>query len=365
MSKLLSVGRAAGSVGAAFGVAVAGAAVGFAAERYVVGRSLRGDDPYVDEPLGTLRGDPHTVVTDDGARLHVEIDEPAGRPDLTVVFSHGYALNLDAWHFQRRDLRGGRARLVFWDQRSHGRSSGGAADGMSFERLALDLGAVLDEVAPKGPVVLVGHSMGGMAVMALAAAQPELVGDRVAGAGFLTTSHRDLAATPLALPGTAGQIARRLAPGVVAALARQPDLIERGRRAGSDLGYVLTRRYSFVDRAAPSLVAYTAQMNAATPIAVVADFLPLFSTHDQRAALPILATVPTLVLGAVGDRLTPVEHSRELAAALPDGEYVEVPEAGHMVLLERHEIVTENIEKLLQRARTERPGWWRRRRRSR
>jgi pimeloyl-ACP methyl ester carboxylesterase len=364
VSRLLSIGRAAGSVGAALGVAAAGAAVGFAAERYVVGRSLRGDDPYVDEPLGTLRGEPHTVVTDDGARLHVEIDEPAGRTDLTVVFSHGYALNLDAWHFQRRDLRG-EARLVFWDQRSHGRSSGGAAGDVSFERLARDLGTVVDEVVPKGPVVLVGHSMGGMTVMALATDRPELFGDRVTGVGLVTTSHRDLAATPLALPGTAGQIARRLAPGVVAALARQPDLIERGRRVGSDLGYVLTRRYSFADRAAPSLVAYTAQLNAATPIGVVADFLPLFSTHNQRAALPTIATVPTLVIGAAGDRMTPVEHSRELAAALPGGDYVEVPEAGHMVLLERHEIVTEYLDKLLQQARTRRPNWWRRRRRTR
>lgn len=364
MSRLLAVGRTAGAIGATLGLAAAGAAVGFAAERYVVGRSLRGDDPYVGEPLGTLRGDQHTVTSDDGVRLHIEVDEPAGRPKLTVIFNHGYALNLNAWHFQRRDLRG-QARLVFWDQRSHGRSERSENGEVTFDRLARDLGTVLEETAPKGPVVLIGHSMGGMTVMALASARPALFGDRVTGVGLLTTSHRDLAATPLGLPGPVGRVARRLAPGVVATLARQPDLIERGRRVGSDLGYVLTRRYAFVDRAAPSLVAYTAQMNAATPIAVVADFLPLFSTHDQRAALPILATVPTLVLGAVGDRLTPVEHSRELAAALPDGEYVEVPEAGHMVLLERHEIVTENIEKLLQRARTERPGWWRRRRRSR
>jgi pimeloyl-ACP methyl ester carboxylesterase len=359
VSRLLSVGRAAGAVGATLGLAAAGAAVGFATERYVVGRSLRGDDPYADEPLGTLRGDPYAVTTDDGVRLHVEIDEPAGRPDVTVVFSHGYALNLDSWHFQRRDLRG-QARLVFWDQRSHGRSAGDPGAEVSFERLGRDLGSVVDAVAPKGPVVLVGHSMGGMTVMALAATRPELFGGEVAGVGLITTSHRDLAATPLGLPGRAGRVARRLAPGVVAALARQPDVIERGRRAGSDFGYVLTRRYSFADRAAPSLVTFTAQMNAATPITVVADFLSLFSTHDQRPALPVLASVPTLVVGAEGDRMTPVEHSRELAEALPNGDYLEIPDAGHMVLLERHEIVTASIEKLLQRAVTRHPGWWRR-----
>jgi pimeloyl-ACP methyl ester carboxylesterase len=361
VSKLLSAGRTASAVGVTLGVAAAGAAVGFAAERYVVGRSLRGADPYADEPLGMLRGAPHTLETDDGVQLHVEVDEPDGRPDLTVVFTHGYALNLDAWHFQRRDLRG-HARLVFWDQRSHGRSSRAPEGSVSFDRLAADLAQVIDETLPKrGPIVLAGHSMGGMAVMALAQARPDLFADRVAGVALVATSHQNVSAT-LGMPGPAGRLAHRMAPGVVAALARQPDLIERGRRAGSDLGYVLTRRYSFVGRASPSLVAFTAQMNAATPIDVVAEFLPLFSANDQRDAAITLRRAPALVVGAVADRLTPVEHSRELAELLPDAEYVEVPDAGHMVLLERHEIVTEHLEKLLQRARAERPGRWRRRR---
>ena len=362
MSRLLSLGRAASGVGMTLGVAAAGAAVGFAAERYVVGRSLRGDDPYADEPLGTLHGAQHTVETDDGVRLHVEVDEPDGRSDLTVVFTHGYALNLDSWHFQRRDLRG-KARLVFWDQRSHGRSPRAADVTVSFDWLAADLSQVIDETVPKrGSLVLVGHSMGGMTVLALAQARPELFADRVAAIGLLATSHENVEAT-LGMPGPAGRLAHRLAPGVMAALARQPDLIERGRRAGSDLGYVLTRRYSFVGRASPALVAFTAKMNAATPIDVVAEFLPLFAANDQKAAVAALPPVPMLVVGAVDDRLTPVEHSRELAASLPQAEYVEVPDAGHMVILERHEIVTDHLDKLLRRARTERPGRWRRRRR--
>src|SRR5918996_5884192 len=150
------------------GVAAAGAAVGFAAGRYVVGRPLRGDDPYADEPLGTLRGAPYTMETDDGVHLHVEVDEPHDRPDLTVVFTHGYALNLDSWHFQRRDLRG-QARLVFWDQRSHGRSARAADATVSFDRLAADLSQVINEtVAKRGSLGVGGHSMGGMTVLALA-----------------------------------------------------------------------------------------------------------------------------------------------------------------------------------------------------
>lgn len=346
--RLFSLGRAAGAAGVALGVAAAGAAVGFATERYVVGRSLRGPDPYADEPLGSLRGAPVTVHTDDGVRLHAEVDEPDGESCPTVIFTHGYALNLDSWHFQRRDLRG-RARLVLWDQRSHGRSSHAHDDSVSFDRLARDLAQVVEEVVPSGPVVLAGHSMGAMTVMALATLRPDLFDSRVAGVALVATSHRELASTSLGMPRPVGRLAHLAAPGLVATLARRPHLIEHGRQAGTDLGYVLTRRYSFDGGGSPSLVRFTAEMNAGTPIGVVAAFLPLFAGNDQRAALPVLRRVPALVVAAEQDRLTPVEHGRELAEELPNAEYLEVADAGHMVQLERHEAVTESLDKLLHR----------------
>jgi pimeloyl-ACP methyl ester carboxylesterase len=362
---LVSAGRAAGAVGAALGVAAVGAAVGFAAERYVVGRSLRGDDPYADEKFGSLRGVPHTVETNDGVMLHAEVDADASTSPLTVVFAHGYALNQDCWHFQRRDLAG-RARLVFWDQRSHGRS-GRAPDGsVTFERLGRDLADVIDQVVPEGPVVLVGHSMGGMTVLAMAKERPDLFRDRVAGVALITASAR-LGRVSLGLPGPLGRITHKAAPGVVAALSRRPELVERSRRAGSDLGYVLTRRYSFVKGGSPALVEFTASMNASTPIEVIAEFLSLFNEHDDREALVVLGDLPVLVIGAVGDKLTPVEQSREIAEQLPGATYVEVADAGHMVLLERHDVVTAHLRELLDRVEAGLPKrrksrrWWRQR----
>jgi pimeloyl-ACP methyl ester carboxylesterase len=370
VSRLVSLGRAAGGVGVTLGVAAAGAAVGFAAERYVVGRSLRGDDPYADEPLGMLRGAPHPVETDDGVRLHVEVDEPdeVAQPDIiTIVFTHGYALNQDSWHFQRRDLRA-RARLVFWDQRSHGRSSSAPEGTVSYRRLARDLGQVVDEIAPDGPVVLAGHSMGGMAVLALAEERPELFGARIAGLALVATSAKAVSLPGLGVPGPAGRLAHRLAPTVMATLARRPELIERGRQAGSDLSYVLTRRYSFEEGGSPSLVEFTAAMNAATPLPVVADFLPLFAANDRAKALEVVGGLPALIVGATGDRLTPIEHSRALADELSEATYVEVGGSGHMVMLERHEVVTNAIGELVDDVRTSAPDrtdqskwWWRRR----
>lgn len=354
MSRLIAAGRTAGLVGAWLGVATAGAAVGFAAERYAMGRSLKRDDPYADEPFGTLRGEPRVVKTDDHVALHVEVHEPqtAGKPDLTVVFCHGFALTQDSWHFQRRDLSGGSARLVFWDQRGHGRS-GPLLDGedLSFQRLGADLGQVIDEVAPKGPLVLVGHSMGGMTVMALAMARPELFGRRVVGTALIATSGQKLNVTGLGLPGYLGRLAGRAAPGAVSLLARRPDLVEQGRRMGSDLSYVLTRRYAFARGGSPRLVEFTAYLNAAVPIDVVAAFFPLFAELDAGDAIPVLARVPALVVAAEHDLITPVQCGRDLADALTDVEYLEATDAGHMVLLERHELVTEGLRELFDRVR--------------
>ena len=59
---------------------------------------------------------------------------------------------------------------------------------VTIDQLGRDLKAVIDAAAPEGPLVLVGHSMGGMTVMALADQYPELIRDRVVGVAFVGTS---------------------------------------------------------------------------------------------------------------------------------------------------------------------------------
>src|SRR5690349_21079161 len=113
--------RIAGAVAGAAGIAAAGTLLRVAQRRRVIARRDVDSTPF-----GTLHSPAHTVVADDGVPLHVEIDEPGTRSSpLTIVFVHGYALNLDCWHFQRAAFRG-LVRTVFYDQRSHGRSGRGA-----------------------------------------------------------------------------------------------------------------------------------------------------------------------------------------------------------------------------------------------
>ncbi len=333
------------------GAFAAGAGLGLLAEKAAVGRALR-PDPEKHEPFGALHGRVVPVRADDGTRLHVEVDDPPpGRGDdgLTIVFSHGYALNADSWHYQRRDLQG-LGRLVFWDQRSHGRSERSSA-GHDIDTLGHDLAAVIHAVAPTGPLVLVGHSMGGMTVMALADQQPELFGTRVHGVALMATSASGISEVSFGLPAPAARVFHALAPGAAATLARQKDFVERQRERGNDLSLLLTRLYSFGSAVPPSLNSFTAEMLAATPIDVIADFLPTFETHDKRTSLAALHDVEVLVLVGGTDLLTPQEHSQEIVRYVPGAELVVLPGTGHMIMLERYPEVNQALRELAGRVR--------------
>src|SRR3569833_4638529 len=171
-----------GLLGAAIGTVGVGVGTAVAVRRYAVGRDRLRPDPDRGEPFGELRGRPQTVVATDGVPLHVEVDGPDDAA-LTVVFSRGYALTQDCWHYQRRDLaRESDVRMVFWDQRSHGRSGRSALTHATLDQCGDEHLAVIEATTEAGrPIVLVGHSMGGMTIMALADRRPELFDDRVVG----------------------------------------------------------------------------------------------------------------------------------------------------------------------------------------
>lgn len=346
----LGVGLAAAGVGAALGVA---------AERLAMGRPVLpfgATAPEDDEDYGDLHT-PATVVTaDDGTLLHVEVEDadPAliarhgGAEELTVVLSHGYALSMDSWHFQRKALRG-RYRLVLWDQRGHGRSATGPAGSATIDQVGADLGAVLDAVAPTGPLVLVGHSMGGMTVMALAEQRPELFAQRVLGVGLVATSAGGLSDNDFGL-ARFGRSIQRLAPGALRALSYTPKLVERTRRIGSDLEAVFVRHYSYASPVSPQLLRFTAAMIASTRLEVIGDFMPTFTAHDKRKALAALEGREVLVIVGDHDLMTPAKHSAAIVELLPHAEHVVVRDAGHLVMLEHPEVVSGHLGELVERS---------------
>ena len=262
------------------------------------------------------------------------------------MLAHGYVQSSALWAGQVRDLVDARPdlRVVTYDHRGHGASGSTTRDRATISQLGRDLARVIDAVAPTGPVVVVGHSMGGMTVMALAEAHPELFEGRVVAAAFVGTSAGDLASATYGLPAPVAAALRTMLP-VLHEQAVRAERKGKPRKVGR-----LDARVLFPRGADPALVRETLDVHAACSAETVAAFWPTFSDHDSAQALSVLAHVPSLVVVGDRDALCPVPHSRTIAAALPASELVVYPGVGHMVHLERRAEVSRHLVELVDRA---------------
>jgi pimeloyl-ACP methyl ester carboxylesterase len=236
-------------------------------------------------------------------------------------------------------------RQVLYDQRSHGRSGHSDAAHCRVPQLAEDLRQVLAEVTDDGPVVLVGHSMGAMTIMHLALSFPDLFGPQVKGVALFSTSAGEMAEhSPVR--GIPGRVFSKVAPPLLAGLNRIPEVVERGRSAGSDLGYVVTRRMAFGSDVAPNLVELVSEMLGATSLEVVADFYPTFSELDEYEAFEVMSRVPCAVVGGIDDVITPIEHTDRIIELLPAAHALRVEHCGHLGLMEHPNVFSGAIEEL-------------------
>ncbi|BBY17435.1 alpha/beta fold hydrolase [Mycolicibacterium litorale] len=330
------------------GLAAVGSLAGVTVARSLT-RRVTDDDPYAGEDFELLDADRSSVVTTtDGVPLAVREVGPTDAP-VTVVFAHGFCLRMGAFHFQRARLSeqwGDQVRMVFYDQRGHGQSGAAPPDTYTVTQLGQDLEAVLAVVAPRGPVVLVGHSMGGMTVLSHARQYPQSYPTRVVGAAIISSAAEGVARSPL------GEILKNPALEAVRFTARYaPGAVHRTRGLARAVIAPILRAASYGDeKISPSVVAFSEKMMHGTPIVTLVEFLHALEVHDEAAALPTLAKIPTLIACGDRDLLTPVESSREMAAALPKSELVVVPGAGHLVQLEQPEVIDDALVRLVERA---------------
>ncbi|WP_332668089.1 alpha/beta fold hydrolase [Aeromicrobium sp.] len=290
-------------------------------------RLRRGEDVE----FGSVHSDPVQVTASDGVLLNVEVDE-AERKTPTVVFVHGWVESIDVWHYQRLALRG-KVRMVFADLRSHGESGRSHHVNSSIPHLADDLRTVINAVAPRGPIVLVGHSMGGMAIMELAAAEPKQFGRRVKGVVLISTSSGKLMRSSPAL--------RYLIP----LLRVTSPVLDWGRTFNS---YSVVRRWGLGPHAQERHVDMTNEMILKSPTHVLMDFYPVFVSLDLTSGLHVMGKAKTVVIGGTADLVTPFKHSRRLAEAIPGAKLVALEDVGHMAPFEEHQKVTKVIEEVLE-----------------
>lgn len=98
------------------------------------------------------------------------------------------------------------------------------------------------------------------------------------------------------------------------------------------------------------MVAFSERMMHDTAITTLVEFLHALEVHDETAAYETLDRVHTLVACGDRDLLTPMEYSRDMAEALAKSELVIVGGAGHLVQLERPEVINDALVRLVVRA---------------
>jgi pimeloyl-ACP methyl ester carboxylesterase len=182
--------------------------------------------------------------------------------------------------------------------------------------------------------------------MCLAAARPELFGDRVRGVVLVSTSAGDLTADPT----SAGGRMSRLTPGMLNAALAGARVIEKLRQKlppGHPRHQRIVRDLLYGADATEAMVLAGAEIMHASTVRAFVTFLPALGDHDKREELAALSRVPVEILVGDTDRLTPASHSRRLAEALPDATLHVVPRTGHMLPQERARLVTDAIERLV------------------
>ncbi len=238
---------------------------------------------------------------------------------------HGITLEAGIWQYQLQDLAD-RFRVIAVDLRGHGHSRAGC-DGYGLTRVARDISTVLSRLDLRATII-VGHSMGGMALMRFCADDPVALDERVAGLVFLATT------TGFAAPVLGNTVLRYASRAAIRwGDKRAWKGVPAYRFPPNTLTFAMIRR-TFGARPSPTHIELVRRMLVDVP----ADcFLPAgFSLldHDPRSELAETGT-PSLVIVGSHDHVTPARHARRLAALLPRARLEVLVGCGHQVMLER------------------------------
>jgi len=327
-----------GATAASFAI---GCGLGWLAERRLADPGRSG--PLTPPPMPAADRE-LTVAADDGTSLHVEVRGPwdaTGPADTaaapTLVLAHGWTMQRAVWRHQLAALAR-RWRVVAYDQRGHGRSAMPANADWSAPTLGGDLRRVCDATVPTGErCVIAGHSMGAMALLALAQAEPGWARERVAGSVLASTG--------------ASELWRRSAlcrdKAILAALGRPlvPWLLGPWGPVGlrADLMYYTTRAVALTAGADPRAVAEVERMVLECPARTRARVAEMLVALDVSGGIPRVPG-PVEVLVGEHDRLTPPHQADRLVAGRDDAELVVLDGIGHMAPLEAPETLNARLD---------------------
>jgi pimeloyl-ACP methyl ester carboxylesterase len=278
----------------------------------------------------------------DGTRLHTRVFGAAdGYP---IVLSHGIVCAIRVWAYQIVDLARD-YRVIAFDHRGHGRSGMPARGGYSLAHLASDLDAVLDATLEPGErALLAGHSMGGMAISAWSDRYRHKVARRADAVALINTTTGDLLRhlDLLPVPRQLAAIRTLAARGLISTFGsfRVPNVAHGPARD-------LVTMMAIGADADPRAGALVHELFTATTAAGRGGCGKMLAASLGARHIDLTGlTVPTLVIGSEGDRLTPISQARRIAGAAPNLAGLIELSGGHCSMLERPAEVNRALREL-------------------
>lgn len=252
-----------------------------------------------------------------------------GDGPIDVVYTSGIWSNLDVMWEEPRwahflDRLASFSRLIVFDMRGVGLSDRGSEPPF-LESQMNDMSAVMAAAGSKSAVIF-GGARGGAMSMLFAATYPERTKALVLYAGVAKTVRS--ADFPY---GKSEQDQRAFFDRFVAEMGTGQNLDLQGPSGADDPRFV--RWWARFERLVATPSAYR-------------ELAAIFRDLDVRAVLPSIQA-PTLVLQRVGDRITPVEQARYLAATIPTARLVEFPGDDHIPFLGDGDAVIDEVEEFV------------------
>lgn len=263
----------------------------------------------------------------------------------TVLFVHGFTLAAECYFLQVRHLaeQHPNIRSVLLDLRGHGQTGEVAPEQCTIDGSADDVLAVIDQLIPKGNIILVGHSLGGHVVLNTIRRSPEEVFQRIRGVILIATSIDSLSAQ-----GVPRLLTTKLADKVYGAMENTPDMVSKFRDEIADFLAPALAATVFKRIGTPyNLVKFHADMIKHTPLNTFIGYFDDLEAHSEVAAADRLAQLPGYVLVGNDDHVTPLSQSKRILELWPRAELKQTDKCGHMIILEAPELVNEALDELI------------------
>ena len=295
--------------------------------------------PGTDKPHFMRSDNVQRLSRPDGSVLQVEFFGPEnGQP---IILSHGWGPNSTIWYYAKRQLSQ-RFRVIVWDLPGLGKSTKPKNNDYSVEKYARDLEAVI-AIAGDKPVILLGHSMGGMINLTFSRLFPEQLGSRVAGLILVDTTYTNPVKTCI-FSGLVSRLQKPLLEPVLY-LTR---VVWPIFWVMTWLSYLNGSLYITVELSGFTGTETREQLNFAgllsalgSPDVLARGTLGMFKFDETETLATI--KVPVLVICGASDIATKPVASEYMTAELSDSELIILKPGGHMVLMEQNQQFAEAV----------------------